>query len=168
MLRTLACALLAALLWPSAGAGAQAPVALEKVYACTTLADAGARLACFDEAVAAARSAQDRGEFAAVDAARVREIERESFGFSIPSLPRLVIPAGEGPTPEIESRIVRVGRSEGRPALTLENGQTWVITDSGANRLARAGSPVRIRRASLGSYLMIPEAGAGLRVRRLQ
>ncbi|MFN0114802.1 MAG: hypothetical protein ACKVPY_09020 [Paracoccaceae bacterium] len=159
----------------------QAPEVVAKVYACTEIADAAARLACFDAAVGAMKSAQTQGQFAAVDAAGVRQIEREAFGFSLPSLPRLGLPGfplrREGATAAVEAErtaelgmtIARVGRFDGRPSFVMDNGQVWVTVGNETNRLARAGGKVTIKRASMGSYLMSVDAGGtSLRVRRAE
>lgn len=156
----------------------QAPEVVAKVYACAEIADPAARLACFDAAVGAMKSAQTQGQFAAVDAAGVRQIEREAFGFSLPSLPRLGLPgfslrrdddAGAERTAEMGMTIARTGRFDGRPSFVMDNGQVWVTIGSETNRLARAGGKVTIKRASMGSYLMSVDAGGtSLRVRRAE
>lgn len=159
---------------------AQAPDAIAKVYACGEIAESAARLACFDAAVAAMKTAQTQGQFAAVDAAGVRQIEREAFGFSLPSLPRLGLPGlrrGDGGvaaaeterTPELTLTIARIGSFDGRPSFVMDNGQVWVVIGNEGNRLARPGGAVTIRRASMGSYLMsIAAGGTALRVRRAE
>lgn len=154
------------------------PKALAEIYACAQIAEDPARLACFDAAVGALKSAQASGEFAAVDAAGVRRIEREAFGFSLPSLPRLGLPGfskgedgGRAPeqTSEVELVIDRVSRIDGREAFIMANGQIWSHIDSNTNRKARPGAKVTIRRAAMGSYLMrVEDGGAALRVRRLE
>lgn len=158
--------------------GQQSPDALGKVYACAPVTDPQARLACFDAAVAGLRAAETQGEFAAVDAARVRQIERDAFGFSLPSLPRLGLPGGRrgsdgaavSEQPQSQAmKIARLGRFDGRRSFTMENGQVWVLIESTDNRNAEPGASVTIRKAALGSFLMSFEAGGpALRVRRAQ
>jgi len=157
--------------------GDQSPEALAKVYACATIGEAQARLACFDAAVAGLRTAETTGEFAAVDAARVREIERESFGFSLPSLPRLGLPGArradgtvvaEQPSAQT-MKIERTGRIDGNPTFIMDNGQVWSVIVTQQNRNARPGATVTVRKASLGSFLLSAEGGGpALRVRRVQ
>jgi len=176
---------LAAVLVFAAAADAQQPPAqraspevLAKVYACAALSDPQARLACFDAEVARLKAAESEGQFAAVDATRARQIQRESFGFSLPSLPQLGLPTfrragetqGEDDSPESQSmKIARLGRFDGRASFVMENGQVWVLIDTVENRNARAGADVTIRKAALGSFLMSVEAGGrALRVRRAQ
>jgi len=160
-----------------APAGAQSPEAMNKVYACAEIADAQQRLACFDAAVAGMKTAETRGDFAAVDANRVRQIQRESFGFMLPSLPRLGLPSARRTTDDAAEElpqsqamtIARTSRFDGRNSFVMDNGQVWVLLDTQSNRFAREGAAVTVRKATLGSYLMSVEAGGpALRVRRAQ
>jgi hypothetical protein len=155
----------------------QSPEALAKVYACALVSDPQQRLACFDAAVAGMRTAETTGEFAAVDAGRVREIQKESFGFSLPSLPRLGLPGtrradgtevADAPNSQT-MKIVRLGRMDGNTTFIMDNGQVWAVIVTQENRYARPGATVTVRKASIGSFLLSPEAGgSALRVRRVQ
>lgn len=154
------------------------PEVLARVYACAAMTDPQARLACFDTEVATLKSAESEGQFAAVDANRARQIQREAFGFSLPSLPQLGLPTfrrtGDGPAadenPDSQSmKIARLSRFDGRGSFVMENGQVWVRIDTEDNRNAKAGADVTIRKAALGSFLMSFDAGGrALRVRRAQ
>jgi hypothetical protein len=159
------------------------PEVIQKVYACAGMTDDTARLACFDAAVGALKTAETQGQFTAVDAAGVRQLEREAFGFSLPSLPRLTLPsfgrsgggggvaapAADTSTAELDLTISRRGSLDGRPTFVMSNGQVWALVGSEDNRLARAGANVTIRRAAVGSYLMsVPAGGTSLRVRRAE
>ena len=62
---------------------------LEGLYNCATITEATARLDCFDNAVANLQAAQSRGEVLAVTREEIQEVERDAFGFELPSLPRL-------------------------------------------------------------------------------
>ena len=154
------------------------PEVLAKVYACAALTEPQARLACFDAEVAGLKSAEAEGQFAAVDATRARQIQRESFGFSLPSLPQLGLPtfrrstessAQEDSFESQSMKIARLGRFDGRSSFVMDNGQVWVVIETEDNRLARPGADVTIRKAALGSFLMSVQAGGrALRVRRAQ
>jgi multidrug efflux pump subunit AcrA (membrane-fusion protein) len=172
---SIAAALAASVSLAHAQSPSQSPEVLAKVYACAGIAEGSERLACFDAAVAALKQAEGQGQFAAVDADRVQQIEREAFGFSLPSLPRLGLPGfrREGGaverTAELAMTIKRVGRFDGRPAYIMQNGQIWAAVDSETNRNAKPGAAVTVKRASLGSFLMSFErGGAALRVRRVE
>ncbi len=158
--------------------GFRPPGVMAKVYACAEVAEPQARLACFDAEIAALKAAETSGQFTAVDAARARQIQRESFGFHLPSLPQLGLapssrsPEGAAQRDDLNSqamKIARAGRFDGRPSFIMENGQIWVVIDTADNRHAKAGANVTIRKAALGSFLMSVEAGGrALRVRRAQ
>jgi hypothetical protein len=154
------------------------PEPLTAAYACRAIATDAERLACYDQAVGRLQQAQQEGAFAAVDAASVRQLERESFGFSLPSLPRLGLPnfrsntAGE-PEPAVETLTAQISRvipsQTGRNGYVMSNGQVWRQVDTESNRQLRSGAEVTIRRATLGSFLMTTTAGGpAVRVRREQ
>ncbi len=63
--------------------------ALGDVYACAEKADDAARLACFDAAVRELKADEASGEVRAVTRTEVEAVERDAFGFNLPSLPRL-------------------------------------------------------------------------------
>jgi hypothetical protein len=159
-------------------AAPQSPEVLQQVYACAEITEDAARLACFDRAVGGLRTAQSEGQFAAVDRAAVQQVEREAFGFSLPSLPRLAFPdfgsgqrnPDQGSVEEMVMTIERVStRGDGNAVFVMSNGQRWVqVTPERTNRV-RPGGTVTIRRAMMGSFLMSVEAGGPAhRVRREQ
>ena len=152
---------------PRPGAGV-----LDQVYACAAVSVEAERLACYDQAVGRLRQAQTSGEVVAVDRAQAEEIERDAFGFSLPSLPRLFGRERDAePTfSELQLEIARVEHRTNQPArFTMSNGQVWTQIGTEGVRHVRTGGAVRIRRAALGSFLMSVEAGgAAIRVRRTQ
>jgi len=76
-----------------AGALAQAGDAVDGVLACRSIADLEQRLACFDSASAELASARESGELVTISQQDVAAVEGDSFGFRMPSLPRLRLPA---------------------------------------------------------------------------
>jgi hypothetical protein len=153
---------------------AQTPDVLARVYACVEKTADAERLACYDAAVGALKTAQATGEVTAIDKGQARQIERESFGFNLPSLPTIAFPnlfggpSAEQPTEAVASTIRSVSGAS-RPTFTLENGQAWQSVDSETNRNARTGAAVTIRKAFGESFLMSVEAGGpAIRVRRVQ
>lgn len=147
------------------------PELLTQVYACSAIEDAQARLACYDGAVGQLRAAEGAGQIVAVDRLRAEELEREAFGFSLPSLPRLF--SRSESTPELETTHLEIARVSRRPdgyvTVTMTNGQVWSQIDGRAPRTIREGASVTIRRAAFGSFLLAADAGgAAIRVRRTQ
>jgi hypothetical protein len=151
------------------------PGALEEVYACASTADEHQRLECYDRAVGRMREAQTRGDLVAVDRQQAERVNREAFGFSLPSLGNLfggnshraIVPEEVA---AITAHITRVSRDgSGHATITLDNGQTWEQIDDVNSRNARTGGSVTVRRALMGSFLMHVDAGGPpLRVRRVE
>jgi hypothetical protein len=170
------------------------PAALARVYACAQVSDERERLACYDAAVGRLRQAETRGEFAGIDRERARVVERETFGFRLPSLGRILPRFGGGRTAaadtaaapdapptaaaasassdsglaELQMVVDRVvERPLGYHAFVMTNGQVWAQVQPGRVGNVRAGSNVTVRRAMLGSFMLTSErGGAGHRVRR--
>lgn len=87
---SLAVSALALLAAPAATAQSDDPV--DSILVCRGIADAQQRLACFDQRSVALAEARNSGEIAVVTREDVEAFEGDSFGFSIPSLPRLSLP----------------------------------------------------------------------------
>lgn len=156
--------------------GATPPLA--GLYACAATPDDAARLACFDAAVAGLQGAEAKGEFAAVTRAEVESVEREAFGLSLPSLPRLVGPLfggggddrGEAGLERVTLTVTRVDRDpRGRLLLTMENGQVWAQTDGRSVR-TRGDGPwtAEIRKAALGSFFLNLDGQTAFRAERVE
>ncbi len=155
--------------------GADATGVLDAVYSCASVSEADERLACYDAAVGALQAREQAGEVAVVDRERVREIEREAFGLSLPSLPRLTLPSLGGreaePIETIQSEITDWSRApRGELRFELANGQTWIQIDDREYRMPRTDTlTASISRASFGSFvLQVNDRGRNIRVRRVE
>lgn len=157
------------------------PDVLDQVYGCRSIADQAQRLACYDGAVGRLQEAQNTGNLVAVDRGQAQEMDREAFGFSLPSLSRIFGNNSGGggssaSTPQfervdnIQMQIASVTSRRNMPStFRMTNGQVWVQIDDEVARNVREGGQVTIERASMGSYLMRVEAGGpAIRVRRQQ
>jgi len=161
------------------------PGVLDQVYACASINDEAQRLACYDGAVGRMREAQTSGNLVAVDRQQAEELDRDAFGFHLPSLSRLFGGGGgasastdsaSAERPQFERvdrmqlEIARISmRRDGTAIFTMTNGQVWSQIDNENPRMARVGGQVTIRRGTMSSYLMSIEAGGpALRVRRTQ
>ncbi len=145
------------------------PSALADIYRCAEVPDAAARLSCFDAAVASLRNAEAIGQVLAVDRTQVETLERESFGFQLPSLSAFLPHHDDqaGSLERVESQVARVVRlPNGRHSFVLTNGQTWTQTEIRSATNVRVGDSIAIRRAALGGFMLSPEHGAAYRVRR--
>lgn len=143
------------------------------VYACVEIESDTDRLACYDGAVGRLKAAEESGEVATVSREEVEQVRKDSFGFSIPSLPTLALPKF-GSNEDAELKRVETGvaavRSSANGALlvTLDNGQVWRQIDSKPVRVSRKRLPEKatIKTAALGSFMMKLDKGPLFRVRR--
>jgi hypothetical protein len=144
------------------------PELLSRLVACRAVTAPEARLACYDAAAGALDSAERQGEVVVVDRAQVSAARRQLFGFELPSITLF----DSGPAPEkidsIDTTLTRaVLAGEGKWTFVLADGSTWRQIDS--DRVSfqnEAGQSVRVRRASLGSYLLTVGRSRAVRVRR--
>jgi hypothetical protein len=148
---------------------ASAAEPLDQVYACAAISESAARLACYDAAVGKLKSAEQSGDLAVVDSEKVRQVQKESFGFRLPSLPKLVLPKFGGGEPEsVTAKLERLRtNSEYKAVFYLENGQVWRQIDTNTTTRIKPGQIATVRKAALGSFMLTtPQAGQAIRVHR--
>ncbi|MFN3313053.1 MAG: hypothetical protein ACK46Q_06275 [Hyphomonas sp.] len=157
-------------------AAAQSPAPMDPVYACRNISEDAERLACFDNAIADLFQKQQAGQVQTIDTAAIQQLERESFGFSMPSLPSLFSRSSAAETERASvNEIVEPVRSarlqavSQKAVITLQNGQVWEQIDTtrvNSHTLRRA-TEARIRRAALGSFMLSVDGSQAFRVRRI-
>lgn len=173
-MRTMGMALAAAVLCGPAANAQPKPEArsamLQKLVDCRKLTDESARLACYDQATVALDQAEAKGDIVVVDREQARKVRRQAFGFSVPSI--TLFERGESKE-ELENTtgVVAVARvnGAGKWVIKLEDGAVWTQVD--ANELFRdpkPGMPVKIRQASMGSFLMTIDNTRAFRARRTE
>jgi hypothetical protein len=153
-----------------------APISTEAIYACAEIAEDAERLACYDETVGRFEAAEAAGEVTTISKAEVEELQKDSFGFSLPSIPRIVMPKFGGGDEDAELNTVTLAVTEverlryDNLRVTLENGQIWEQTDGKRIQFSkRLGvEAAEIKRASFGSFMMKLDGGASFRVKRLR
>jgi len=147
-----------------------APKAVQAAVDCRKLADDKARLACYDSAVDALGRQLAQGEVVAVDRTQVQQVRRQAFGFTLPSL-NLFDRSGKA---EEMSEVVLAVESarrmgDGKWLLRLEGGQVWRQIDTGDfSRDPKPGAQATIKKAMLGSYMMMIGGHSPVRVHRDQ
>ena len=145
------------------------PEILARLVACRGVPEAAARLSCYDDATADLSTAAERGDVVVIDRDQAAVAGRQLFGFDVPSLGTLFAQrAGDVPIDAIETTLVGARRPEGtRWVFDLADGSRWGQIDSAPVRFQnRQGRPVRVRRAALGSYLLVVDGSRAVRVRR--
>lgn len=147
------------------------PELFGKLIDCRAILDNGQRLACFDQAAAAVDAAERNKELVVVDRREIRETKRSLFGFT---LPRISLFSGDRnddkeEITEIQSTVETVRAVKGGDwSLGLANDAGTWETGSDVVVAPRASDRVRIRKASLGSYLGQVGMNRGVRFRRVK
>ncbi len=189
-----ACAALALpLLAVPANAAGDADDPLAPMRQCRQLADVAAKAACYDRAMDALEADRKAHKFSIVSGERIEGLQREAFGFRLPSLPKLRLGGADslalkgsadsasegkvlkknkaGEVVRVAYQVTRVLRlPNGRTRMVLRNGQVWEQVGSDAPRF-RGAPPydIQIKKASLGSYLMrVGKSKHTVRVHRIQ
>lgn len=161
-LRSVIVAALAGLTTPQALAHATS-VPAAQLARCAAIAAAAQRLSCYDALAASvlpARAAGASGAAAHSDAAAAPS-DASSFGLPPPQLALM-----QGPS-SIHARLQGVTSNPyGDTIVQLDNGQAWKVEQSDAPLWS--GEAVTIRRAALGSFLMVTSDRHSYRVERLR
>ncbi len=141
---------------------------LQSLLDCRTKTDSAERLACYDAAASAMDQAETKGDIVVVDRAQAREVRRQAFGFQMPSL--TIFDRGEKPEQidEVTGTIAKASMTPtGKWILRLEDGAVWRQIDGDPpNRDPKPGMPVKIKAASMGSYLLSVDGQRSFRVHR--
>lgn len=141
---------------------------IQKLTACRQIAADAERLACYDGAASALEQAEAKGDVVVIDREQARQVRRQAFGFSLPSLAMFERGEEKEELDSIESTITTARQdATGKWILKLENGATWTQVDvNSPSRTPKAGLPVRIRKASMGSFLLSVDGQRAFRARR--
>lgn len=151
---------------------------VDAVYACAVIATDAERLACYDAAVGRLKQAEATGEITTVSRAEVEAVKRESFGFSLPSIPNLFARKAESsegpPAEEFREMTLAVSKvtadSTGKLTVYLDTGAVWRQIDTTAVRIRKKTPPksASIEKAAFGSYLMKLDDGKAFRAKRIE
>ena len=143
---------------------------MEKLANCAEVPDVGARLSCYEAASAALKAAVAAGDVLMVDRQQVRDVRRQAFGFSLPSISLFDRDAPAEPIDRVESRLASAARDGvGRWTFRLEDGGVWSQVDSEVLMFApKPGMAVIVRKGLVGAYFLGLDGRAGVRVRRVQ
>lgn len=146
------------------GAAAHTSAAAESnpTHACASIAAPSERLACYDAAFGAPK----------VDAAVAERRAVEEFGLSENEKrerdPLKAAEAAAEPK-RIEARVSRLSYgANGERIVALDNGQVWVTTEASMRGNINVGDTVAVRKAALGTHMLLTAARVPLRVKRVR
>ena len=143
------------------------PAQIQELYACRDIADASARLTCFDREVGELATADQAREITFTDRETAKKARRGLFGFSFPKLGG-IFGGDEDEVKEIETTIRSVSMdASGKYTLAMDDEAVWVQIDT--TRLPRQPKPgqkVKIKVATMGSYFATIDGGRTIRMKR--
>ncbi len=171
-----ACLVLATLgvaLAPAAGAqpkGESRAAIVQKLMDCRKVSDDAGRLACFDQATAALDQAEAKGDVVIVDREQARQVRRQAFGFALPSISMFEKGEAKEDLENVAGAVDSARQNNaGKWVIKLQDGAVWTQVDSNElHKTPKSGMPVKIRQASMGSFLMSIDGGGAFRVRRVE
>lgn len=145
------------------------PGAVERLLACRSLTDSQQRLACFDRETASVAGDIGRKDLVVVDRAQLGRARRSLFGLELPRLDILGDNAADE-VKQIDSSLTGFRPTrEGGLLFLLADGSRWSQTDSTTLDVPpRAGDKVRVRKAALGSFILVLQGQAPVKVKRVQ
>lgn len=159
--RIVAVAMACCTAWPQLVPGAETEA--KPTHACVRLQDRNERLDCYDTAFG--RPAGEAGARPAQAAAATADA---NFGLTQEQIDSKAPGGGSAKADRVTSAVVALKRDrDGRFTVTLENGQVWGQIEIQSIATLAIGDPVTIRRAAMGSYLLVTPRGVGTRVKRL-
>ncbi|HET8612147.1 MAG TPA: hypothetical protein VFL92_05215 [Sphingomonas sp.] len=153
------------------------PRSLQKLIDCRSISDSQARLACYDQNVAALAAAEANRDIMVVDREQVKRTKRSLFGFNLPSLDLFGgahhgkdrHEAEEEEIKQITAKIRSASRNYTGWVLTLDDGSQWEQSESALIGLRpKPGMTVTVKRAALGSYKMQWGNGVWVKARRVE
>ena len=140
---------------------------IEELARCLDIPTDADRLACTDAVGRRLVDAARRREVVVADRDEIKASRRSLFGFTLPNIGLFRADPKEE-VDRIESRIAALAETgHGKLRLTLDDGAVWTTDDAWpGGRLPRAGTPVVIHKASLGSYFLRAAGGRSVRASR--
>ena len=130
---------------------------LSTIYACASITDNVDRLACFDKNVPVLKVKEEKKEIITIDAEGIKEIERDSFGFSLPSLPKLGILKSKSEKAKKVTQyytVKSVSPSRKGVTLTMENGHVWRQINGDIGKIPKGTLTAKIKPATVGTFFI--------------
>jgi hypothetical protein len=149
------------------------PQLYRELIDCKLLTEPAARLACFDQRVAALEAATAKKEIMIADREQVRQARRGLFGFAAP-IGKLFGFGGQSEDDEeaikrLETTVAAVSSRNGNLVLRFAEAGTWEQTDRfGFPLRPKVGNKAVISRGALGAYFVSVDGMAGIKMRRVE
>ncbi len=142
------------------------PPVFQAVLDCKAVSDPTERLTCYDKTVESMAAANRDKELVVADRATMKEARQGLFGLGLPKL-KLFGGGDSEEVTEIESTIAAFRAApDGLMIVQLADGARWKQTD-GRPQYPKIGDKIRIRKASLGSFMANINEKPAIRVVRM-
>ena len=144
-----------------------------ELRACRAIADAAARLACYDKKLDDLLAATASGDVVVVERGEVRKARKGLFGFTLPRIGFLTGKPdnAEDVADEKElATVVATSRSigYGKWRFTVEGGGLWETVEANSGfRDPVPGRKILIEKGSLGGYFVTVEKGRRVQAKRI-
>lgn len=148
---------------------------LDTLFKCIDVADETARLACYDQQVSLLKTKETDKEIVTIDAQKAKEIQRDSFGFSLPKLNVFDLDSDDEKDNKYQTyevKEVSIGRNG--YLVKMENGHIWRQVTGDVGPRLKGKLAATVKPAAFGSFLMSikNEKGKtvqrGIRVKRIE
>ncbi|MCC4606062.1 hypothetical protein HG421_04990 [Xanthomonas campestris pv. badrii] len=124
-------------------------------HACASVPDPVPRLACYDTS------------FPPTPAVRAAEASRAVREFGHDAA-RPASASGDKPPAQVSAAVLAVAyRTDGTRIVTLDNQQRWAVTEPTSRGHVAERDVVTIRKAAMGSFMLVTPGGVALRARRV-
>lgn len=170
LLRTTALVVvLASLTAPAMAKEGRASV-VQKLADCRKITDNAARLTCYDQTAAALDQAEAKGDVIVMDREQAREVRKQAFGFTLPSISIFAKGEASEDVASFDSVLSTARRNgAGHWVFKLEDGAVWEqVGVEEMFKTPKPGMKVRIRKGALGSYMMVIESVGSFKAHRLE
>lgn len=144
------------------------PKAYGDLVACRTIAEASARLDCYDKATAEIERARTAKELVLMDKAGIRKTKRSLFGFSLPNLPFFGDKDGDKEEDvELKTSFASLrALGNGIWQFTIPEGGTWQTTEA-LNAYPKPGQEITLKKGVAGGYWLRVGKSVACRVKRV-
>ena len=150
------------------------PEIFVRLLDCRTITDSSSRLACYDRQVGAMETASQNDEVVVLDKEELKKTRRSLFGFSLPKLPFLAdrdddqADKSQAEFTTIEAKLSAVrSLGYGKWSFRLDDGAEWQTTEAIPTRSPKNGMAIKIKRASMGSFMGSVNGWPSVRMKRV-
>jgi hypothetical protein len=146
--------------------------AAQALFACRGIENDQMRLECYDREASALQEAQTTKKVVIVEQETIEKTRRDLFGFTLPNLALFQQDGDDSEDKQITEIVDTIAAyrldATGKALITLSNGARWAQTDSETILgEPKAGDPITIEQAALGSFKAKIGSRRAIRVKRI-